>query len=98
MRSSGASYESCEALLPYSPTDGIFNHRNELADMIYSVRELCSHLTTASEKRMTLPFVRTMLTIVYSLLLFIFILFYSCMKIKSAFNQQFCWLAIMIIP
>lgn len=52
----------------------------------------------AIEKQMNLLFVSTVPTTVYNLLLFIFILFCFFMKIKGSFNQQFCWLGIMIIP
>jgi len=52
----------------------------------------------AIEKPMDLPFVSAVSTMVYSLLLFIFIFFYLHMKIKGALNQRFCWLDITIIP
>lgn len=51
----------------------------------------------AIEKQINSPFVSTMLTTLYNLLLFILILLYVFMKIKGAVNQQFHWLDIVII-
>lgn len=54
-------------------------------------------ILAAIEKQMNLPFVSTLSTSLYNLVLFIFILFYLFMNIKVASDQQFPGLDIMII-